>query len=166
VFQVKKDNIGNLNQMIEAIGAEGYIVAQEFLPESVEGDTRVFLMNGSILQYKGKYAALRRKNADGDIRSNLHAGGEAKPATITNKILEIAEIVRPSLIRDGMFFVGLDIIGSKLIEVNVFSPGGLHSACKFTERDFTEPIIRALEHKIHLKAVYNGQISNRRLATL
>lgn len=166
VFQVNEDNIKNLKQMIEAIGQEGYVVAQEFVPESVEGDTRVFLLNGSILKYKGKYAAVKRTTAADDIRSNLHAGGEAKPAVITDEIIRITEAVHPNLVRDGMFLVGLDIIGSKLIEINVFSPGGLLSASKFTEVDFTELIIQSLEHKIYLKNLYHGKITNRRLATL
>jgi glutathione synthase len=166
VFQVNGDNIKNLKQMIEAIGQEGYVVAQEFIPESVEGDTRVFLLNGSILKYKGKYAAVKRTTASDDIRSNLHAGGEAKRAVINDDILRIAEAVRPNLVRDGMFLVGLDIIGSKLIEINVFSPGGLLSASKFADVDYTEYIIQSLEHKIYLKSLYKGKITNRRLATL
>lgn len=166
VFQVKDDNIKNLKQMIEAIGQEGYVVAQEHVAESVEGDTRVFMMNGSILKHKGKYAAVKRITAADDIRSNLHAGGEAKPAVITDEILKIAEIVRPNLIRDGMFFVGLDIIGSKLIEVNVFSAGGLLSASKFTDVAFSEHIIETLEHKVYLKNLYNGNITNRQIATM
>ncbi len=166
VFLVNEENVKNLNQMIEAISQEGYIVAQEFIPESEEGDTRVFLMNGKILQHKGKYAAIRRKNASNDIRSNLHAGGQAKPAVVNNDILKIAEAVTPNLVRDGMFFVGLDIIGSKLIEVNVFSAGGLLSASKFSEVDFTEPIIEALEHKVFLNRLYQHRISNREIATL
>ncbi|MFW5830677.1 MAG: hypothetical protein ACOCVA_00410 [Prolixibacteraceae bacterium] len=166
VFQVSESNIKNLNQMIEAISQDGYVVAQEYIPESVEGDTRVFLMNGSLLEYKGKYAAIQRKTADGDIRSNLHAGGEAKPAVITDEIRKIAEMVQPNLIRDGMFLVGLDVIGSKLIEVNVFSAGGLYSACKFTDRDFTIPLMESLEHKLFLKSLYNQRVTNRQLATL
>jgi glutathione synthase len=166
VFQVNEDNVKNLKQMIEAIGQEGYVVAQEFIPESVNGDTRVFLLNGSILKYKGKYAAVRRTTAADDIRSNLHAGGEAKPAVITDEIVRIAEAVRPNLVRDGMFFTGLDIIGSKLIEINVFSPGGLLSASKFTDVEFSDYIIQSLEHKIYLKALYQGKITNKRLAIL
>lgn len=166
VFMVNKDNSKNLNQMIEAIGKGGYIVAQEFIPESEEGDTRVFLANGKLLQHKGKIAAVKRKTASNDIRSNLHAGGKAQPATVNSQIMEIAEIVRPILIRDGMFFVGLDIIGTKLIEVNVFSPGGLLSAGKFSKYDYSEDLIQMLEHKIYLKKLYDGKISNCELATL
>ncbi len=166
VFQVNKENVKNLNQMIEAISQEGYIVAQEFIPESEKGDTRIFLLNGRILEHKGKYAGVHRKNAEDDIRSNLHAGGEAKPPVITDDMLRIAEAVRPNLVRDGMFLVGLDIIGSKLIEVNVFSPGGLLSASRFAERDFSDVIIQSLEHKIYLNNLYNKKISNCQLATM
>ena len=165
VFQVNENNVKNLNQMIEAISQDGYIVAQEYVPESEKGDTRVFLMNGNIISYQGKYAAIRRKNADDDIRSNLHAGGIAQKAVITDEILKITRLVRPYLIRDGMFLTGLDIIGSKLIEVNVFSPGGLYSACKFEETDFTKPLIESLEHKLYIKSLYND-IDNQQLATL
>lgn len=166
VFQVNEDNVKNLKQMIEAIGQEGYVVAQQFIPESVKGDTRVFMMNGKILQYKGKYAAVQRTTAADDIRSNLHAGGEANPAVITDEIIKITEQVSPNLIRDGMFFVGLDIIGSKLVEVNVFSAGGLLSASKFADVDFTEHIIQSLEHKVYLKSLYQEKITNRMLATM
>jgi glutathione synthase len=65
-----------------------------------------------------------------------------------------------------MFFTGLDIIGSKLIEINVFSPGGLLSASKFTDVEFSDYIIQSLEHKIYLKALYQGKITNKRLAIL
>ena len=60
VFLVKKDDMANLNQMIEAISKDGYIIAQEYLPAAAEGDTRLFLMNGQPLKFKGKYAAFRR----------------------------------------------------------------------------------------------------------
>ncbi len=60
VFLVKKDDMGNLNQMIEAISKDGYIIAQEYLTAAEEGDTRLFLMNGQPLKFKGKYAAFRR----------------------------------------------------------------------------------------------------------
>lgn len=166
VFQVNENNVNNLNQMIEAIWNDGFVVAQEYLPGSERGDTRLFMMNGQVLQYKGKYAALRRENATGDIRSNLHAGGSVKPAVITEEILKIASLVRPNLVRDGMFFVGLDIIGSKLIEVNVFSPGGLYSACDLTDVDFSKYVIESLEHKVYLRNLYSGKLNNNLLATL
>ncbi len=166
VFQVNRDNMKNLNQMIEAISDDGYVVAQEYLPESEKGDTRVYLMNGKLMVHKGKYAALQRVNPMGDIRSNLHVGGTAQPAVVTDEIIRIASMVRPYIVRDGMFFVGLDIIGSKLIEVNVFSPGGFYSACRLENTDFTELVIQALEHKVYLKSLYHGKLPNNILAIL
>lgn len=166
VFQVNRDNVKNLNQMIEAISNDGFVVAQEFLPESEKGDTRVFLLNGDMIQHKGKYAAVQRVNPLGDIRSNLHVGGTARPAVITDEIRQIAAMVKPYLVRDGMFFAGLDIIGTKLIEINVFSPGGFFSACRLENTDFTELIIQSMKHKVYLKSLYQSKLPNNILAIL
>ncbi len=81
-------------------------------------------------------------------------------------MLEVVDTVRPKLIEDGMFLVGLDIVGDKLMEVNVFSPGGLGSCHKLYDVDFTEPVIAALERKIALRTHYTTDLDNTRLATL
>lgn len=148
VFLVRPDDGSNINQMIEAISRDGYVVAQEYLPEAVEGDTRVFMMNGLPLLYKGKHAGVRRLRSGGDMRSNVHAGGRIAPFKMDDRIMRIAEIIRPKLVMDGMFLVGLDIVGDKLMEVNVFSPGGLGSAQEFEKVDFTRAVIEALERKV------------------
>lgn len=166
VFLVRKDNISNLNQIIEAISRDGYIIAQEYLPEANKGDTRLFVMNGKAIFSKGKYAALRRIAAEGDIRSNIHSGGKAMEAIVTDEMLHIVEIISPKLIKDGMFFVGLDIVGQKLLEINVFSPGGLLNACKFTNVDFAQKIIEALERKVNYRQIYGSMIDNKTLATM
>jgi glutathione synthase len=64
-------------------------------------------------------------------RSNIHAGGVKASAVVDDRVLRIAEIVRPKLVEDGMFLVGIDIVGDKLMEINVFTPGGLGSARQF-----------------------------------
>src|SRR5690349_13370413 len=97
--------------MIDAVTRDGYAIAQEFLPAAKDGDTRLFLMNGQPLVVDGKYCAFRRISAKGDVRSNLHAGGRLAKATVTDEMLKLAEIVRPKLVADGMFLVGLDIVG-------------------------------------------------------
>ena len=125
MFLINEDQHGNLNQMVEAVSRDGYVVAQEYLEAAAEGDMRLFMMNGQPLRYKGKYAAFRRLRSSEDIRSNIHAGGKKAKAVVDDVALHIAEIVRPKLVEDGMFLVGLDIVGSKLMEINVFSPGGL-----------------------------------------
>jgi glutathione synthase len=148
VFLVQPSEMGNLNQMIEAVSRDGYAIAQEYLPAAAEGDTRLFLMNGLPFVVDGKYAAFRRISAEGDVRSNVHVGGKTAKAQVSHEMLKIAETVRPKLTRDGMFLVGLDIVGNKLLEINVFSPGGLGTAATLEGVDFTAAVIEALEKKV------------------
>jgi glutathione synthase len=166
VFLVRPDDVPNLNQMIDAVSRDGYVIAQEYLPAAVEGDMRLFLMNGRPLRYKGKYAAFRRVRSGGDMRSNIHAGGKLEEAVVDSTALRIAEIVRPKIVQDGMFLVGLDIVGDKLMEINVFSPGGLGSAQKFEKVNFNYPVIRALERKVQYMDFYRRNFDNEEMATL
>ncbi|MEJ7732510.1 MAG: glutathione synthetase [Polyangiaceae bacterium] len=166
VFMVKPSEIGNLNQMIEAVSRDGYVIAQEYLPAAKAGDVRFFLMNGKPLVLDGKYAAFRRVSKKGDIRSNLHAGGRIAKVQVTEEMLHIADIVRPKLVQDGMFLVGLDIVGNKLMEINVFSPGGLGSASQLEGVDFTRPVIEDLERKVAYWRNARGTLANRQVATL
>jgi len=166
VFLVDQKEKANLNQMIEAISRDGYVVAQEYLPKAGEGDTRLFMMNGRPMMYKGKYAAFRRIRNEGDLRSNISAGGKMVQAKVTDKMLEVAEIVRPKLVRDGMFLAGLDIAGDKLMEINVFSPGGLGSAQKFEGVNFSQCLIDAIEEKVRYMKYYDKKLDNVQLATL
>ena len=80
--------------------------------------------------------------------------------------MKIAEIVRPKLVQDGMFLVGLDIVGDKLMEINVFSPGGLGSAQKFTKINFTKYVIHALERKVNYMKFYGRNFDNVDMCTL
>jgi glutathione synthase len=166
VFFVSNDESPNLNQMIEAVGRDGYIVAQEVLPDADQGDVRMFVMNGEPLIVGANHAAFRRVNATADRRSNVRAGGQVEPVKVTDEMLQVAETVRPKLLEDGMFLVGLDIVGDKLMEVNVFSPGGLGMAEQLYKTTFTDAVIDALEHKVAMRAHYPQGIANARLATL
>jgi glutathione synthase len=166
VFLVRRGDLGNLNQMVDAVTRDGYVVAQEYLPAAAEGDTRLFMMNGQPLRYKGKYAAFRRCRSGDDIRSNIHAGGTKAQAVIDARALQIAEIVRPKLVEDGMFLVGLDIVGDKLMEINVFSPGGLGSAQSLEGVNFTLAVMAALERKVQYMGYYRRDFNNVDMATL
>jgi glutathione synthase len=166
VFLVDHASAKNVNQIVEALGRDGYLICQEYLEAAEEGDTRLFMMNGAPLRHKGKYAAFRRIRSGDDIRSNVHAGGTIAQATITEEHLRIAEIVRPKLVADGMFLVGLDIVGDKLMEVNVFSPGGLGSAQKFEKVNFAHAVVAALERKGDYMSFYRRRFSNEQMATL
>lgn len=166
VFLVRPDDVPNLNQMIDAVSRDGYVIAQEYLPAARRGDTRLFMMNGEPLMYKGKYCAFRRQRTGGDMRSNITAGGKLAQAKITDAMLEIAETIRPKLVMDGMFLVGLDIVGDKLMEINVFSPGGIGSASSFERVDFAVAVIEALERKMGYAENFRRSADNPMIATL
>jgi glutathione synthase len=157
VFLVRPDEGPNLNQMIDAVATEGYIIAEEYLPEAEHGDTRMFLMNGEPLRSKGHYASFRRvrRAGDSDMRSNMTAGAIAQKAVITESMLQLAELVRPKLVDDGMFLVGLDIVGDKLLEINVFSPGGLAGLEKLEGVNFCREVVHALEQKVAARQLSN-----------
>lgn len=160
------DETTNLNQIVEAISRNGFVIAQEYLPAAKEGDTRVLLMNGKIFEINGKFAAIHRKNKSDDIRSNIHVGGKAIKAKINDTILELASIVGPKLKKDGMFMAGIDIVGDKIMELNLYSPGGLWSAERLEGEKFAKATIEAIEKKVDYKRFYKDRIPNAMLATM
>jgi len=166
VFLVSDEESPNLNQIIEAISRDGYVVAQEYLSGAADGDVRIFVLNGDAMLHDGHHAAFRRRNAGPDLRSNMHVGGEAEPVEVTDEMLELVRLVRPKLLADGMFLVGLDVVGSKLMEINVFSPGGLGVVEDLYEIPANDMVIEALEHKVELRRQYGAQLGNAQLAGL
>ena len=166
VFKLDPQNSSNLNQMIEAIGRDGYIIAQAYVAAAKKGDIRFFLMNGRPLEVDGKYAALRRVASKDDIRSNIHAGGTAEAVEIGETELRVAELIRPKLVADGMFLVGVDIVGDKILEVNVFSPGNLGSCSRLAGVDFAVPILDSIERKVAIANDHAHAFDNRHLAIL
>lgn len=173
VFLVQPEEKANINQMIEAILRDGYIIAQEYLEAAKGGDTRLFVVNGRPLEVDGHYAAFRRISKSGDARSNLSSGGSIAKAKIDDQALRIVEVVRPKLVADGMFMVGLDIVGDKLMEINVLSPGGLGSAESLEDgTKFSRAIVEKLEKKVRYRDhsqndnYRRGKIDNKTLATL
>ncbi|WOD43477.1 glutathione synthetase [Hwangdonia lutea] len=166
VFMMDKKNEHNLSQTIDAICRDGFVIAQEYLEEATNGDTRLFLMNGRPLEFDGKFAMMQRINSSGDIRSNIHAGGKPSSVKMTDQIMKLADIVKPKLVQDGMFLVGIDIVGDKLMEINVFSPGGLNITGQMYDVDFCTPVIQSIEKKVYYKNMYGNYLFNSRLATL
>ena len=166
VFLVRPDDMPNINQMIDAVSRDGFVIVQEYLPAALEGDTRLFVMNGQPLRVKGKYAAFRRIRKGDDMRSNIHAGGKLAAAEVTDEALHLAELCRPKLVQDGMFLVGLDVVGDKLMEINVFSPGGLGSAQKLTKVNFSKTVVEAMARKVNYMKYYGRNFGNVELNTL
>ena len=107
-----------------------------------------------------------RVAAADDIRSNIHAGGKAEKVDIGATELAVAELIRPKLMADGMFLVGVDIVGDKILEVNVFSPGNLDSCSKLAGVDFSVTVLEAIERKVKIAADYDRAFDNRHMAIL
>lgn len=166
VFLVQPEDEANIKQMTEAVMRDGYVIAQEFFPPASKGDIRLFMINGRPFEVNGKYAAIQRVSGGKDIRSNIHAGGHAEKVEITDKILELAEAVRPKLVQDGIFIAGLDIVDDKLLEVNIFSPGGLGIAGNLANEDFCTALIETLEKKVAYKNHYTTNFDNVEMNTL
>ncbi len=135
----------NLNGLIEAVthnGARNAIV-QALIPEIYEeGDKRILLLDGEFL------GVVARMPSAGDLRSNIHVGGSAVPAQLTGADEAIIETMRDRLLADRLFFVGLDVIGGKLIEVNVTSPTLIQQMSRLMGKNLATPVIERLEEKI------------------
>ena len=134
----------NINALIEAVtrlGSRNAIV-QALIPEIYdEGDKRILLVDGKLLGVVG------RVPSKGDLRSNVHVGGSAAPAQISQADERIIETIRPRLLADELFFVGLDGIGGKLIEVNVTSPTLIQQMSRLSGENLSARVIDALEDK-------------------
>ena len=165
VFLIRPDDTPNINQMVDAVFRDGYAIAQEYLPAAVNGDVRVFLVNGELLTQGDKIAAFRRIRAGEDMRSNMTAGATSAPYEPGPEVYDLVEKVSPLIKSDGLFLVGLDMVGNKIMEINVFSPGGLESAELFSGVRFSNSIIEAIENKVNFKQ-NNQHLSNKELATM
>lgn len=127
----------NVNAIIEATTKHGSRVAmvQRFLPEVKRGDKRILLLNGEPLG-----AILRVPKAD-EARSNIHVGGSVEPATLNAQDHAIINALIPRLRADGLWFVGLDVIGGKLTEVNVTSPTGIQQMSRLDNVNVSARVI-------------------------
>jgi glutathione synthase len=160
------DDASNLRPIVESVSRSGYLIVQEFLPAAADGDVRLFLVNGKPLVVDGVVAALRRRGAAGDFRSNMTVGGKPEAVVVDETMLRLASIVGPKLVKDGIFFAGLDIVGDKLVEINTISTGGLNITGKLLRKDFGPAVIAAVERKVDYKRHYGEHIRNIELATL
>ena len=148
VFLIEGEDDPNLKQIVGAIKEDGYITAQEFVAGAEEGDLRLFLLEGELMKVDQTYAAFKRVPRGTDIRANISTGGKPEDAQISDKELRIVEMMRDRLVRDGMFFVGIDLIGDKVVEINAESPGGMQSVEYFSGIDFGLTVCDALERRV------------------
>ena len=143
VFRLKEDdkNLTSLHELFFNMSSEP-LIAQAFLPDVKNGDKRIILVDGSPV------GAINRVPKAGEIRSNMHVGGKAEPAKLSQRDREICSAIGPTLKSKGQVFVGIDIIGDYLTEINVTSPTGIQELERFDNLNIAEMIWQAIEEKM------------------
>lgn len=134
----------NLNALLELTTAEGrrYVMAQRYLPEVREGDKRILVLAGEPL------GAILRVPQPDDHRGNIHVGGSVHAAELTRRDHEIVATLKPRLLADGLYFVGLDVIGGYLTEVNVTSPTGIQEYNRLNATKLESRVIDFVLHRL------------------
>ncbi len=140
VFKLSKDdsNLASLHELFAGINREPLIM-QKFLPDVTKGDKRVILVDGEPV------GAINRVPAKGETRSNMHVGGRPEKVALTDRDLEICARIGPLLREKGQVFVGIDVIGDWLTEINVTSPTGIQELERFDGTNVAAKIWEAIE---------------------
>jgi glutathione synthase len=144
VFHLRPED-DNLNALLETF-TQLYrepIVVQRYLPEVRKGDKRIILVDGAPV------GAVNRVPAAGEARSNLQVGGRAEASSLTERERAICAAIGPSLREHGLIFVGIDVIGGYLTEINVTSPTGIQEIDRFSGTDISGLIWDAIERRLH-----------------
>jgi glutathione synthase len=146
VILLEKSASRNINSLLDYYIGTGhkrnFVIIQEYIESATEGDVRCLMLNGEIL------GAYKRVPADNEIRANLHAGGHAVKHDLTEAEIGICMFIGKKLVSDGLYFVGIDIIGEKLIEINVLSPGGIVNINRLNNVCLQRNIIDFIEQKV------------------
>ena len=143
VFLVRADDM-NFNALFELFTERSRepLVIQRYVPEVREGDKRIILVDGEPM------GAINRVPPEGEARSNLHVGGRAEKTTLTDREREICARLGPVLRDRGLIFVGIDVIGGYLTEINVTSPTGLQEVSRFDGVHLESAIWDAIEARL------------------
>ncbi len=144
IFRVKADD-QNLNVILETLTQHGCqtIMAQKYLPEITDGDKRVLIVDGEVVPY-----CLARIPSASDFRGNLAAGGKGEVRPLSERDQWIAEQVAPVLVERGLLFVGLDIIGDYLTEINVTSPTCVQEIDRAKNTAIGDKLIAAINRRL------------------
>ena len=144
IFKVKHDD-ANRNVILETITQQEQrtVMAQKFIPQYVEGDKRILLINGEPIAY-----ALLRVPSKGELRANLAKGGNAQGIELNERDQYICQQIKPTLQKMQFSFVGIDVIGEYLTEINVTSPTGIRELDKMYELNICENLFNHIESQI------------------
>ena len=155
VFYLRRRQVSNLNQIIAAVTKDGYALAQEYLPEAEQGEKRLLLLNAEPIRVGDRVAIYRRRAV-----SAANGGAASARAAVRGKATfgpveaRICDILRPKLLADGLTFVAVDIVGDRILELNVFTPGGIHAVHELYGMDVGDIVIADLERRVRLRAAY------------
>jgi len=149
VILIEKSAMSNINSLLDFYisageGESNYVILQDYIEGAEKGDVRVLLLNGEPV------GAMKRVPGSDDHRSNVSAGGSVQKHTLTKEEKALCRQIGPKLVKDGLYFVGIDVIGGKLVEVNVMSPGGITYINKVykNKRKVEEKVVDFLESKV------------------
>ena len=144
IFRCKPDD-ANIGVILETLTEQGkhYIMGQRFIPDISKGDKRILVVNGEAIPY-----ALARVPAQGETRGNLAAGGTGRPQALSERDRWIVSQVAPTLRKMNLLFVGLDVIGDYLTEINVTSPTCAREIDKAFDTNIGSRLITAIAHQL------------------
>ncbi|WP_417762408.1 glutathione synthase [Shewanella sp.] len=144
IFRLKQDD-ANVGVIIETLTDHGqrYAMAQKYIPEIVDGDKRILVVDGEPMPY-----CLARIPQKGETRGNLAAGGSGRAQPLSDSDWKIANAIAPELKKRGLIFVGLDVIGDKLTEINVTSPTCVREIEAAFDVDIIGKLMDAIERRI------------------
>lgn len=148
VIVLEKSAQSNINSLLDFYidgASENFVILQEYIDGAEQGDVRVLMLGGKPI------GAYQRKPASGDIRANLDAGGSAYKYHLTDSQKRICKTIGKKLMADGLFFAGLDMIGDKVLEINVLNPSGNTNLDKFFRTKVQKQIVDFLEEKVNEK---------------
>jgi glutathione synthase len=143
IFRIREDdeNFASLVETFSLMFREPFMV-QKYIPEVRSGDKRIILVDGVVA------GAINRVPVAGESRSNMHVGGRAEPANLTPREEQICARLGPELKSRGLIFVGIDVIGGYLTEINVTSPTGIREIKRFGGKDIAVMIWDAIEARL------------------
>ena len=145
IFRIKEGGT-NLGVIIETLTNNGQsqMMVQAYLPAIKDGDKRVLIVNGKVMPY-----CLARLPSAGETRGNLAAGGTGRPQPISDSDRALAETIAPVLVERGLMFVGLDVIGDRITEINVTSPTCVREIERAYDINITGELFDAIEAKLN-----------------
>jgi glutathione synthase len=155
VIVLEKDAKSNINSLLDFYideSGENYVILQEYIEGAQDGDVRVMMLNGKAI------GAYHRKPAEGEHRANIQTGGSAHKYILTDSQKKICTKVGKKLLADGIYFAGLDMIGDKILEVNVLNPGGITNINRLSKVKLHQNVVDFLEEKVHEKVEKRAEL--------